>query len=73
MGTLTKMINGLHCVCLLETWKGGARLYAASQQDAIKAALLKFQQQNDTKAEASVSMSYTSGKVCTAMTASLLI
>ncbi|KAF8486330.1 FAD-binding domain-containing protein [Russula ochroleuca] len=41
---------------------GGARLYAASQQDAIKAALLKFQQQNDTKAEASVSMSYTSGK-----------
>jgi hypothetical protein len=41
---------------------GGARLYAASQQDAIKEALLKFQQQNDTKAEASVSMSYTSGK-----------
>jgi hypothetical protein len=46
----------------LEILQGGIRLYAESQLDAIKEALLKFQQKSDTKA--AVMITYTSGQVC---------
>jgi hypothetical protein len=48
----------------IEMFQGGNRLYAESQLDAIKEALLKFQQKSDTKAEVMVSMAYISGQVC---------
>ncbi|KAF8486344.1 FAD-binding domain-containing protein [Russula ochroleuca] len=45
-----------------DVW-GGARLYAENQLDAIKEALFKFQQQNDTKANVGLSLTYTSGQL----------
>jgi len=48
----------------LEVLQGGIRLYAESQLDAIKSALVKFQQKSDTKAAVVISMTYTSGQVC---------
>ena len=48
-------------------------MYAENQLDAIKEALFKFQQENDTKAEVGVSMSYSSGQVSTVATTLTLI
>jgi hypothetical protein len=48
-------------------------LYAENQLDAIKEALLNFQQTNDTKAALGVALTYSSGQVCSVMSASLLI
>jgi hypothetical protein len=59
----------------LEILQGGIRLYAESQLDAIKDALVTFQQKSDTKAALLVTMSYTSGQVrqCPANAKSLLL
>jgi hypothetical protein len=48
----------------LEFLQGGSRLYAESQLDAIKEALVKFQQISDTKAAVMISPTYVSGQVC---------
>jgi hypothetical protein len=57
--------NGLrHTGDLLEIWQGGTLLYAEDKLDAIKEALFKFQQKNDTKALPAVAMTYAAGKVC---------
>jgi hypothetical protein len=48
----------------LEILQGGVRLYAESQLDTIKEALVKFQQESDTKAAVLISPTYTSGQVC---------
>jgi hypothetical protein len=45
--------------------------YTEDKLDAIKEALVKFQQKNDTKASAIVSMSYSSDPVCSVTMASL--
>ncbi|KAH9990425.1 FAD dependent oxidoreductase [Russula vinacea] len=42
---------------------GGFRLYAEDQLDAIKEALVEFQQKNDTKAAIDVVLSYSSGQL----------
>jgi hypothetical protein len=47
----------------LEILQGGVRLYAESQLDTIKEALVKFQQESDTKAAVMVPLTYTSGQV----------
>ena len=53
---------------LLEAWQGGIRYYNESQREAVKDALVKFQQKKDTKAATSVITGY-SGQVRTVMTA----
>ena len=50
---------------LLEIWQQGLLIYTEYQLDAIKDALFKFQQKNDTKAAVIVSLTYLSGQVCT--------
>jgi hypothetical protein len=61
----------------IEIWQGGILYYADDQLDAIKEALVKFQQKNDTKAEVMVILSYSSSsgssQVCFVMMASLLV
>ena len=44
-------------------WQGGFLFYSEDQLDAIKMALLNFQEKNDTKAAVLVFMSYSSGPV----------
>jgi hypothetical protein len=68
MGTLTSTDQ---IGDLVEILQGGFRLYAEDQLDAIKEALVEFQQKNDTKAAIDVVLSYSSGQVCSVMTASL--
>ncbi|KAF8486355.1 FAD dependent oxidoreductase [Russula ochroleuca] len=46
---------------------GGFRLHAENQLDAIKDALVKFQQKNDTKAAIDVVLSYSSGQLSIAV------
>jgi hypothetical protein len=58
---------------LIGIWKGGVIFYADDQLDAIKEALVKFQQKDDTKAALLLFMTYSSGQVCFVMTASVLI
>jgi hypothetical protein len=58
---------------LLEIRQGGFLSYAEDQLDAVKEALFNFQQKNDTKAANAVSLSYSSGQVCSVLTASLFI
>jgi hypothetical protein len=58
---------------LLETSQGGTRIYHESQHEAVKEALVKFQQKRDTKAVSSVIPSYISGQVCFVMTTSPFI
>jgi hypothetical protein len=58
---------------LLEIWQAGILLYAEDQLDAIKEALVHFQQENDTKTSVIVFMTYTLDQVCSVITASLLI
>jgi hypothetical protein len=70
MGTLTSTYQ---IGDLVEILQGGFRLYAEDQLDAIKEALVEFQQKNDTKAAIDVVLSYSSGQVCSVMTASLWI
>ena len=48
----------------LEILQGGLRLYTESQLDAIKDALFKFQQKNDTKATVMITVTSTSGQEC---------
>jgi hypothetical protein len=56
-----------------EIWQGGVRFYNESQLDAIKTALFKYEQQNDTKAaSAGITPTYSSGSVCSVMVALLL-
>ncbi|KAN0115766.1 hypothetical protein V8E52_006578 [Russula decolorans] len=57
-GIVTKFILKFHPQS--DVW-GGTRLYAESQLDAIKDALVKFQQKSDTKAPIIIPMIYTSG------------
>ena len=52
-----------HTEDLLEIWQGGFFSYAENQLDAIKEALVKFQQTNDPKAEVLVSFTFSSGQV----------
>ncbi|KAF8486369.1 FAD dependent oxidoreductase [Russula ochroleuca] len=59
-GIVTKFI--LKSYPQSETW-GGLRFYAENQLDAIKGALVDFQQKNDTKAEVIVLLSYSSGQL----------
>ena len=54
-----------HIGDLLEIWQEGLLIYTENQLDAIKDALFKFQQKNDTKAAVIVSLTYLSGQVCT--------
>jgi hypothetical protein len=49
---------------LLEIWQGGTLVYPESQLQAVKAALVKFQQQNDTKASPALAVTYSGGNVC---------
>ncbi|KAF8479493.1 FAD-binding domain-containing protein [Russula ochroleuca] len=49
-----------------DVW-GGIRFYSENQLGAIREAFFKFQQKNDTKAEAAVSLSYSSGQVLCAV------
>ena len=49
---------------LPETWQGGFVYYAENQLDAIKDALVKFQQNNNTKAAVIVSPTYSLDQVC---------
>jgi hypothetical protein len=70
MGKLAKMIY--RSPWRLEFWQGGFLFYTENQLGAIKEALMKFQQKNDTKAAIIVSLAHTSGQVCFVMTASLL-
>ena len=62
-----------HIGDLLETWQAGFCSYAENQLDAIKEALFKFQQENDTKAAVVMTLTYSSGQVGTVMTTLLLI
>lgn len=72
MGKFTRMITN-HIGDPLEIWKGGILSYAESQLDAIKEALVNFQQKNDTtKASIGVILTFSSGQVCSVVT-SLLI
>jgi hypothetical protein len=48
----------------IEILQGGISIYAESQLDAIKDALIKLQQKSDTKAAVLITMTYTSGQVC---------
>ena len=48
----------------LEILQGGFRVYTETQLDAIKDALVKFQQKSDTKAAIVIPVTYTSGQVC---------
>ena len=57
---------------ILTRIQGGFLFYAEDQLDAVKEALVNFQQNNDTKAALEVYVTYTSGQVC-AMTESLLV
>jgi hypothetical protein len=52
-----------HTGDLLETRQGGTLLYSENSLDAIKAALVKFLQQNDTKASPAIAITYAAGKV----------
>ena len=47
-----------------EIWQAGVRFYDESQLDAIKKALLEYNQNNDTKAASGASLAYSSGLVC---------
>jgi len=58
---------------LTEVWQGGFLSYSEGQLDAIKMALLNFQEKSDTKAAVLVFMSYSSGPVSSVMTISQLI
>ena len=49
---------------ILTQIQGGFLFYAEDQLDAIKEALLNFQQKSDTKAALEVSLTYYSGQVC---------
>jgi hypothetical protein len=58
---------------LPEVWQGGFLFYSEDQLDAIKMALLNFQEKNDTKAALLISMAYSSGPVSSVVTISQLI
>ena len=53
-----------HIGDLLESWQGGLVTYAENQVNAIKEALIKYEQTSDTKAACVPSLSYSSGQVC---------
>jgi hypothetical protein len=52
-----------HIGDLLEIWQAGFFSYSEDQLDAIKDALVKFQQKNDTKASVYMFLTYSSGQV----------
>ena len=62
-----------HIGDLLETRQGGALVYAEDKLNAIKEALVKFQQKNDSKASPAVAVTYSSGQVCAVIRTSPLI
>ena len=49
---------------ILTQIQGGFFFYAEDQLDAIKEALLNFQQKSDTKTALEISLTYYSGQVC---------
>ena len=57
----------------IEIWQGGVLYYADDQLDAIREALVKFQQKNDTKAEVMVTLPYSSSQVCFVLMALLSV
>ena len=62
--------DGIHFLIISETygiWQGGFRFHDESQLDAIKKALFKYDQSSDTKAASGVSLTYSSGSVCSVM------
>ncbi|KAF8486358.1 FAD-binding domain-containing protein [Russula ochroleuca] len=59
-GIVTKFILKSHPQS--DIW-GGFLFYAENQLDAVKNALVEFQQKNDTKASVGVSLSYSSGQL----------
>ncbi|KAF8492578.1 hypothetical protein F5888DRAFT_1857925, partial [Russula emetica] len=60
-GIVTKFVLESHPQT--DVW-GGLRSYNESQLDAIKKALFKYDQNNDTKAASGVSLTYSSDPVC---------
>jgi hypothetical protein len=66
MGKLTTIISRSYWR-LTEIWQGGLRFYNEGQLDAIKEALFKYDQNNDTKAASGVSLTYSSDPVCSVM------
>ena len=52
-----------HIVYLLKIWQAGVLLYSEDQLDAIRDALVIFQQKNDTKASVFMFLTYSSGQV----------
>jgi len=61
------------CGCLIEIWQGGILFYSGNQRDAIKKALVNFQQKRDTKAALILSVAYSSGEVCTIVMTALFL
>jgi hypothetical protein len=47
-----------------ETWQAGFVYYTENQLDAIKEALVNFQQKNDTRAAVLMSLTYSLDQVC---------
>ena len=63
MGKLARLIY-ISDWNLPETWQGGIVFYAENQLDAIKDALVDFQQKNDTRAAVLMSLTYSLDQVC---------
>jgi hypothetical protein len=61
------------CGCLIEIWQGGSLFYGENQLDAVKKALVDFQQKRDTKAQLILTLAYSSGGVCTIVMISLFL
>ncbi|KAF8489269.1 hypothetical protein F5888DRAFT_1930071, partial [Russula emetica] len=61
-GIVTKFTLISHPQDLLETWQASSRLYNESQLEAIKEALVKYQQKTDTKAGVYVVPAYSTGQ-----------
>ena len=55
----------------LGIWQGGFFSYSENQLEAIKEALVKFQQNDDTKAQVGVVFSFSSGQVSPVLATSL--
>ena len=67
MGKLTRD----HLGDSLGIWQGGFFSYSENQLEAIKEALVKFQQIDDTRANVGVSLSFSSGQVSSILATSL--
>ena len=63
MGKLARLIY-ISDWNLSETWQAGFVYYTENQLDAIKEALVNFQQKNDTRAAVLMSLTYSLDQVC---------